>query len=115
VSGFDTAMKQIVWAVLVAGAVILGGCATSREDGTSAAAGASNNSPTLSRAYDDASIARIKRGETREAQLLEWFGPPAMRSLNSEGRAQLAWRFSQGKLSVSLGPDGTVEAYSASH
>src|SRR5262249_17351912 len=62
--------------------------------------------------YDDRRIARIKRGETSEAELLEWFGAPESRSLNPDGRSQLSWSFrtisdgdasAGGKLQVSLG------------
>ena len=71
-------------------------------------------------AYDDSRIAKIKRGETTENELLSWFGPPEARDLKPDGRAQLSWAFEPllpgghgGALNVSLGPDGKVEAYSA--
>jgi hypothetical protein len=73
-------------------------------------------------AYDDRRIAGIKRGETTEAQLLEWFGPPEVRSVQPDGRKALSWKFAPaangvssqgGMLQVSLSADGNVEAYSA--
>jgi hypothetical protein len=79
-------------------------------------------SPTGARDYDDAKIATIHRGETSEAQLLEWFGPPDMRDVKPDGRSHLAWNFARrtdggsahsGVLDVSLAPDGKVDYYSA--
>lgn len=73
-------------------------------------------------AYDDRLVARIQRGETTETQLLKWFGPPVLRDMKLDGRAELAWNFPgrteggsgrSGELTVSLGPDGTVDAYAA--
>lgn len=73
-------------------------------------------------AYDDQQIARIRRGETRESQLLDWFGRPERREVKLDGQAQLAWTFLRrldpptgpsGRLSVTLAPDGAVDAYSA--
>ena len=64
----------------------------------------------------------IRRGETTEAQLLEWFGPPDMRDVRPDGRAHLGWRFQHGTdggsghsgfLDVNLAPDGKVELYAA--
>jgi hypothetical protein len=70
--------------------------------------------------YDDSRISRIKKGETTENELLNWFGPPEARDLKPDGHAQLSWAFEPilpghqgGALNVSLGPDGKVEAYSA--
>lgn len=77
---------------------------------------------TAGPAYDDRQIARIRRGETREPQLLEWFGRPERREMKPDGQAQLAWDFLRrlelptgpsGRLSVTLAPDGAVDAYSA--
>jgi hypothetical protein len=77
---------------------------------------------TAGPAYDDRQIARIRRGETRESQLIEWFGPPEQREVKPDGQAQLAWVFIRrvepptgpsGRLHVTLAPDGAVDAYSA--
>ena len=73
-------------------------------------------------AYDDQRIASIKRGETTQAQLVQWFGPPESRDVRPDGREQLSWGFGRagqgsgshaGVLHVSLGPEGNVDAYSA--
>ena len=114
-------MKTTILVLVAAGAGLLGGCASqhnmkpARESRTP-----SGSAPGVG--YDDRQIARIQRGETGEAQLLEWFGPPENRAVNPDGRAQMSWGFSRrtdggrgqsGTLSVSLAPDGKVDAYSA--
>lgn len=38
-------------------------------------------------------VSQIKKGETTEADLVQWFGPPENRSLNSEGNATLTWNY----------------------
>lgn len=72
--------------------------------------------------YDDRQIAKIRRGETGEEELLAWFGRPEKREIKLDGRTQLAWSFasrsetgsgSSGRLNVSLTPEGEVEAYTA--
>ena len=72
--------------------------------------------------YDDTRIAKIKRGETTEAQLIQWFGPPTSRNMDSSGRSTITWDFGgsshtqarhNAALNVALGTDGTVDAYSA--
>ena len=72
--------------------------------------------------YDDRQIALIRRGTTTEAQLLAWFGPAYSRSLQPDGRSELAWSFASrtnggeghsGVLNASLAPDGKVDSYSA--
>ena len=75
------------------------------------------------RAYDDGKVAMIKQDNTTEAQLLEWFGPPATRIMNRDGSKSLSWRFGtarvnnhqrSGRLDVQLDKEGKVTAYSAS-
>lgn len=77
---------------------------------------------TAGPAYDDQQIARIRRGETRESQLLDWFGRPERREMKLDGQAQLGWAFLRrfepptgpsGRLEAALAPDGSVDAYSA--
>jgi hypothetical protein len=72
--------------------------------------------------YDDRTIAKIGRGETSEAQLLEWFGRPSERETKAERGAHLSWQFASntgaeahpsGELDVRLAPDGKVDAYAA--
>jgi hypothetical protein len=74
------------------------------------------------RGYDDRRVAMIKRGQTSEAQLVEWFGPPDMRDVSPDGRAQLSWSFAphpdsrmgnSGVLNVKLSSAGKVVAYTA--
>ena len=59
-------LKKCVLASLLVG--FLTGCSTSNK---------------TARPYDDNKIALIKRGQTTEAQLLEWFGPPDIRDVRS--------------------------------
>ena len=72
--------------------------------------------------YDDRVISKIGRGETSEAQLLEWFGRPIRRQTRPDHRTQLSWEFASksaeglrpaGTLEVSLASDGKVDAYAA--
>jgi hypothetical protein len=72
--------------------------------------------------YDDRVISKIGRGETSEAQLLEWFGRPIKRQTRPDHRTQLSWEFANksaegscpaGALEVSLASDGKVDAYAA--
>lgn len=72
-------------------------------------------------AYDDEVISRIRRGETTESQLLEWFGPPVSRDLHPEGRLDLSWKLgdwhpgsgNSGQLDVLVSPEGKVASYTA--
>ena len=82
----------------------------------------SDSGGASSAAYDDRQIARIARGQTTESQLLDWFGLPESRAVGANGCAQLCWSFARradggpghsGDLTASLGPSGTVDAYSA--
>lgn len=79
---------------------------------------------TPGRHYDDATIARITRGTTTEAELVDWFGPPASRSMAPDGSKMISWSFAQrqdaksgagGKLQVQLDKSGTVNSYTASN
>jgi len=114
-------MRTTFLVLVMAAFGLLGGCTTSRR----AASAAESQGPGTSVpdfGYDDRQIAKIQRGETGEAQLLEWFGLPENREVQPDGLAHLSWGFSRrtdggsghaGTLSVSLAPDGKVEAYSA--
>src|ERR1051326_7226426 len=41
--------------------------------------------------FDSRKIAEIKKGETTEADLVQMFGPPAQRGVNSETGLTLTW------------------------
>ena len=79
-------------------------------------------------------VTQIKKGETTEAELVQWFGPPENRSLNSEGQATLSWQYGESRvkgesfipyagafmggqrskhksLNVTLGADGKVSRF----
>lgn len=115
-------MRTTLLALVVAVALLSTGCATTRESESTSGKTAPAGSSAVTPGYDDQQIARIKRGDTTEAQLLEWFGPPESRDVGADGREQLKWAFSRrtnggsdhsGSLNVNLGPDGKVVAYSA--
>jgi len=107
--------------VVAAGAGLLVGCAHEHKAATmpqSRTAGVT----VAGIGYDDRQIAKIQRGTTAEAQLLEWFGLPESREMRPDGRATLSWGFSRrtdggpggsGALNVNLASDGTVESYAA--
>ena len=84
--------------------VLVSGCATS----PTTAPPATSTSEARS-SYDDQKIRNIKKGETSENDLVEWFGPPAAREMKPDGRSFLSWQFEpgaqgqRGGLSVSLG------------
>jgi hypothetical protein len=113
-------MKVNLLVVMAAGAGLLVGCAHER---MTAPVPQARTSATVSGiGYDDRQIAKIQRGTTAEAQLLEWFGLPESREMRPDGRAHLSWSFSRrtdggpggsGALNVSLASDGTVESYAA--
>jgi hypothetical protein len=71
--------------------------------------------------YDDQVISRIRRGETTESQLLEWFGPANSRELHSDGRLELQWKLgdwspgsgNSGQLATFLDPEGKLSSYLA--
>jgi hypothetical protein len=114
-------MRKTILILVAAAAGLVGGCASQHHMGSASESRTPGGSvPGVG--YDDRQIARIQRGETGEAQLLEWFGPPESRELKPDGRVQMSWSFSRkmdggrgqsGALSVSLSPDGKVDAYSA--
>jgi len=112
-------MKATLLSLAVASSIIVTVCGSQRD------ASAAPEPPIKAAdaaGYDDRQIAMIKRGQTTEPKLLEWFGRPESRDLKPDGRAQLNWAFSRttdggpgnsGVLSVRLAPDGKVDAYSA--
>lgn len=87
--------------------------------------------------FDTSKVSQIKKGETTEADLEKLFGPPASRSVDSEGTAHLTWSYLESRmkgegfipiagtfmggsrsnhkmLSVTLGPDGKVKHFTSS-
>ena len=62
-------------AVLVLGAILVAGCATS---GTN---------------FDSSKVSEIKKGETTEAELIQKFGQPNQRTIDSEGLTHLTWQY----------------------
>jgi hypothetical protein len=114
-------MKIALLVLVVAGSGLLAGCA--HEHSAAPVPAARTGGPTVPGiGYDDRQIAKIQRGTTAEAQLLEWFGLPESREMRPDGRSQLSWSFSHradggpggsGELMVSLAADGTVESYAA--
>jgi hypothetical protein len=115
-------MKQAFLSLIIGSTGLLAGCQTSRNSAPIVEHAVSARAVTTV-AYDDRLIASIKRGETTEPKLLEWFGAPESRDLRPDGRSHLTWSFRaapennegvSGALQVSLNPDGKVEAYSAS-
>jgi hypothetical protein len=113
--------KTLFVLVVAAGAGLLAGCA--HEHNRALVPEARTASATVpGTGYDDRQIAKIQRGTTAEAQLLEWFGLPESREMRPDGRVHLSWSFSHradggpggsGALSVNLSPNGTVESYGA--
>jgi hypothetical protein len=114
-------MKTKVLVLAAAGVCLMAGCASNHNTALVAEDRISNaNAPGVG--YDDLQIAKIQRGETGEAQLLEWFGMPESREVKPDGQAHLSWSFSRrtdggrgrsGVLNVNLAANGKVEAYSA--
>src|SRR6266567_7253821 len=71
-------MKQglkLITAVVLAGLLI--GCAS------------------MGRNFDESKVSQIKKSETTEAELVQMFGAPEHRTLNSEGQTILTWMYSQ--------------------
>jgi outer membrane protein assembly factor BamE (lipoprotein component of BamABCDE complex) len=87
--------------------------------------------------YDDTKVSQIKKGETMEGDLVQMFGKPQNRSLNSDGIVSLTWMYSESTvkgetfipyagafvggartknktLMVTLGPDGKVTNFFSS-
>ena len=48
--------------------------------------------------FDDSKVSQIKKGETTEADLLQMFGQPQSRSLNSEGQTILTWSYVEARV-----------------
>ena len=86
--------------------------------------------------FDESKVSKIKKGETTEAELMQLFGQPQNRAVNSEGWTTLMWMYSEGRvkgesfipyagpfiggtksahkmLTVSLGADGKVATFSS--
>ena len=87
--------------------------------------------------FDESKVSQIKKGETTEADLVQMFGQPENRAVNSEGTTTLTWNYFEARvkgetfipyagpflggsrskqkmLSVTLGPDGKVASFSSS-
>jgi len=107
--------------VMAAGTGLLVGCA---HEHTAAPVPQARTAraPVAGVGYDDRQIAKIQRGTTGEAELLQWFGLPESREMRPDGRAHLSWSFSHrtdggpggsGVLNVNLASDGMVESYAA--
>ena len=48
--------------------------------------------------FDDSKVSQIKKGETTEAELIQIFGEPQNRTVNSEGRTVLTWTYAESKV-----------------
>jgi hypothetical protein len=115
-------MKDTLLVLVVAvGAGLLVGCAHEHR-AAQAPEARTSSAPVSGIGYDDRQIAKIQRGTTAEAQLLEWFGLPESREMRPDGRSHLSWSFARradgglggsGALNVNLAADGTVESYAA--
>ena len=70
----DLKLRIPITAVIVA---LLAGCASN-----------GNN-------FDESKVSQIKKGETTEAQLIQMFGEPQSRGLNSEGATTLMWMYTE--------------------
>jgi hypothetical protein len=113
--------KNLLVLVMAAGTSLLVGCA--HEHKAAAIPQATTAGATAAGiGYDDRQIAKIQRGTTAEAQLLERFGLPESREMRPDGQAHLSWSFARrtdggpggaGALNVNLAADGTVESYAA--
>jgi outer membrane protein assembly factor BamE (lipoprotein component of BamABCDE complex) len=64
-------------AIITIAGVILAGCAS-----------VGNN-------FDENKVSQIRKGETTEADLVQMFGQPQGRGMNSEGQANLTWMYTQ--------------------
>ncbi len=45
--------------------------------------------------FDESQVSQIKKGETTESQLLEMFGAPQNRTVDSEGMTTLTWIYQE--------------------
>lgn len=86
--------------------------------------------------FDESKVTQIKKGVTTEPELIQMFGPPETRGVNSEGQVNLTWSYTEARvkgesfipyagvfmggtksahkmLMVSLGSDGKVTSFSS--
>lgn len=45
--------------------------------------------------FDESKISQIKKGETTEPELIQWFGQPVERGINSEGMTTMTWMYTE--------------------
>jgi outer membrane protein assembly factor BamE (lipoprotein component of BamABCDE complex) len=45
--------------------------------------------------FDESKVSQIKKGETTEPELIQMFGQPQQRGVNSEGQSVLTWMYSE--------------------
>jgi outer membrane protein assembly factor BamE (lipoprotein component of BamABCDE complex) len=87
--------------------------------------------------YDESKVSQIKKGETTEAELVQWFGQPEQRGITSESLTTLTWQYFEARvkgksfipyagafvggsdsqhktLTVTLGADGKVTSFNSS-
>ncbi len=87
--------------------------------------------------FDENKVSQIKKGETTAAELIQMFGQPVNRAMNSEGTTTLTWMYTEARvkgesfipyagpwlggtrskeklLTVTLGADGKVSSFSSS-
>jgi len=116
----NMSMKKSILTAWVAMGCLAGACGYGKENRSEQQGlGTSSAESDTGRIYDDARIRGIRRLETTESQLIQWFGSPESRTVDSDGRMQLSWAFSSGttnspggSLNVLLQPDAKVESYS---
>lgn len=48
--------------------------------------------------FDEGKVAQIKKGETTELDLIQLFGQPQSRSMNSEGQSILTWSYTESRV-----------------
>jgi len=48
--------------------------------------------------FDEGKVSQIKKGETTEAQLIQMFGQPQSRGVNSEGATTLTWTYIESRV-----------------
>lgn len=87
--------------------------------------------------FDENQVSQIKKGQTTEADLIDMFGQPQNRGVNSEGMRVLTWQYMESRvkgesfipyagpfiggsrskqktLTAQLGPDGKVASFESS-
>jgi outer membrane protein assembly factor BamE (lipoprotein component of BamABCDE complex) len=115
-SNLKSSLKLILSAMAVAWVV---GCASSGQN------------------FDESKVSQIKKGETTEADMIQMFGQPENRAVNSDGISTLTWQYTESRvkgesfipyagpfvggsksahkiLTATLGPDGKVTSFSSS-